>query len=148
MIVAAPTSHIRLDKSGVAWIDDTNVKVIEVIGEHLAHGEGAEEIHLQHRHLSLAQLHSAFAYYFDHRDELEAEIERRLREAEALRAKAGDQPSLKELIERLNQQRRDERQRFGEARLRKLCPERGLNWDLLPENEREEFVNRLLHEGK
>ena len=102
MIAAAPTSHIRLDKSGVAWIDDTNVKVIEVIEEHLAHGEGPAEIHLQHPHLSLAQIHSAFAYYFDHRDELESEIERRLREVEALRAKASHQPSRKKLLARLN----------------------------------------------
>ena len=102
MIAAAPNTHVRLDKSGVAWIDDTNVKVIEVIEEHLAHGQGPEEIHLQHPHLSLAQIHSAFAYYFDHRVELEAEIERRLREVESLRAGASDQPSRKKLLERLN----------------------------------------------
>ena len=102
MIAAAPTTHVRLDKSGVAWIDDTNVKVTEIIEEHLAHGEGAEEIHLQHPHLSLAQIHSAFAYYFDHRDELEADIKERLRKVEALRAKAGDQPTRKKLLARLN----------------------------------------------
>ena len=101
MIATAPASHVHLDKSGVAWIDDTNVKVIEVIGEHLAHGEGPAELHLQHPHLSLAQIHSAFAYYFDHRDEIEAEIERRLRLVESLRAKAGNQPSRKKLLTRL-----------------------------------------------
>ncbi len=40
----------------------------------------------------------------------------------------------------------DERLRFGEAQLRQLCAERGLNWDNLPEDQREEFVDRLLHE--
>jgi hypothetical protein len=44
------------------------------------------------------------------------------------------------------QARRDERVRFGEAQLRKLCAERGLDWDRLSEDEREQFVNRLLHE--
>ena len=44
------------------------------------------------------------------------------------------------------QARRDERIRFGEAQLRQLCAERGLNWDRLSEDEREDFVNRLLHE--
>lgn len=44
------------------------------------------------------------------------------------------------------QVRRDERMRFGEAQLRRLCVERGLDWDHLSEDEREEFVNRLLHE--
>ena len=44
------------------------------------------------------------------------------------------------------QARRDERIRFGEAQLRKLCAERGLDWERLSEDEREQFVNRLLHE--
>jgi uncharacterized protein (DUF433 family) len=102
MITTAPTTHIRVDKAGVAWIDDTNVKVIEVIQDHLAHGVGAEEIHLQHPHLSLAQIHSAFAYYFDHRNKMDTEIARRYREVEALRAKSTNQPSRKKLLARLN----------------------------------------------
>ena len=44
------------------------------------------------------------------------------------------------------QARRDERLRFGEAQLRRLCVERGLDWGRLTEDQREEFVNRLLHE--
>lgn len=104
MITAEPVTHIRLDAKGVGWIDDTNVKVVEIIVEHLANGSSPEEIHFQHPHLSLAQIHSAFAYYFDHRGELDAEIERRSREVEALRAKAKDQPSRKELFARLPKQ--------------------------------------------
>jgi hypothetical protein len=45
-----------------------------------------------------------------------------------------------------SQSRRDERMRFGEAQLRRLCAERKLNWDSLSEDQREEFVNQLLHE--
>jgi len=44
------------------------------------------------------------------------------------------------------QARRDERLRFGEAQLRRRCAERGLDWERLSEDQREEFVNRLLHE--
>jgi hypothetical protein len=44
------------------------------------------------------------------------------------------------------QARRDERMRFGEAQLRRLCAERKLNWDSMSEDQREEFVNQLLHE--
>lgn len=102
MIAAAPTSHIHLDKSGVAWIDDTNVKVVEVILEHLAYGESPEDIHLQHPHLSLAQIHSAFAYYFDHRETMDAAIARDYREVEALRAEAVGQPTREQLLARLN----------------------------------------------
>src|SRR2546421_2563550 len=99
-MIAGPVTHIRLDAKGVAWIDDTNVKVIEVILEHLAHGSSAEEIHLQHPHLSLAQIYSAFAFYFDHRTELEADLERRAAEVDALRVQAKNQPSRKELLAR------------------------------------------------
>lgn len=102
MTATESVTHIRLDAKGVAWIDDTNVKVIEVVLEHLTHGHSPEEIHFQHRHLSLAQVHSAFAYYFDHRAELDAEIERRSREVESLRAQAKVQPSRQELLARLD----------------------------------------------
>jgi hypothetical protein len=44
------------------------------------------------------------------------------------------------------QARRDERLRFGEAQLRRACTERGRDWDCLSEDEREAFVNDLLHE--
>ena len=45
-----------------------------------------------------------------------------------------------------SQSRRDERMRFGEAQLRRICAERKLNWDSMSEDQREEFVNQLLHE--
>ncbi len=41
--------------------------------------------------------------------------------------------------------RREERLRFGEAQLRRASAERGLNWERLSEDEREAFVNDLLH---
>ena len=101
MVATAPTTHIRVDKAGVAWIDDTNVKVVEVILDHLAYGHSPEETHLQHPHLSLAQVYAAYAYYFDHQPRLDAEIERRYRRSELLRAGAGPQPSRKRLLARL-----------------------------------------------
>jgi len=42
--------------------------------------------------------------------------------------------------------RHEERMRFAEAQLRRQCVERGLHWDRLSEAQREEFVDRLLHE--
>ena len=101
MIATASSTHIRVDKSGVAWIDDTNVKVVEVMLDHLAYGHSPEEIHLQHPHLSLAQIHAAFTYYFDHQAALDAELARRYARTEALRAKATPQLSRKKLLARL-----------------------------------------------
>ncbi len=45
-----------------------------------------------------------------------------------------------------SQGRREERLLFGETQLRQACAERGLTWDRLSEDEREAFVNNLLHE--
>lgn len=39
------------------------------------------------------------------------------------------------------------RMTFAEAQLRQLCAERGLDWEVMSEDEREQFVDDLLHEG-
>lgn len=91
------TAHIYLDDRGVAWIDDTNVKVIEVVLDKLAHGSSPEEIHFQHPHLSLAQIHAALSHYYDHQEAFDAEIERDLAEVEDMTALASDSPLRKRL---------------------------------------------------
>lgn len=68
--------HIRLDEQGRPWVDDTNVKVIEIVLNHLAYGWSAETIQENHPHLSLAQVYAALAWYYDHQPEMDAEIER------------------------------------------------------------------------
>jgi hypothetical protein len=44
------------------------------------------------------------------------------------------------------QARRAERMQAGEAQLRRLSSQRGLDWDGMSEDEREAFVDALLHE--
>jgi len=46
------------------------------------------------------------------------------------------------------QQRRLEQIDEMEARLRRLSTERGVAWDALTEQEREDFVNDLIHEDR
>jgi uncharacterized protein (DUF433 family) len=88
--VAAP--HIRIDAEGRAWIDDTNVKVIEVVLDHLAYGWSPEEMHYQHPDLSLAQIHAALAYYYDHQAQFDREIEAGLTHVEAEATQGKDSP--------------------------------------------------------
>lgn len=78
MIAVEPVSHIHTDAQGRAWIDDTNVKVLEVVKDWLAHGSSPEEIVLQHPHLSLAQVHAALAHYYDHQAGYDQEVAREL----------------------------------------------------------------------
>lgn len=96
-MAAVINPHINIDERGVAWIDDSNVKVIEVVLDTLAHGSSPEEIHFQHPHLSLAQIHAALAYYYDHQDALDQAIEQRLQRIDALAAQAGDSPLRRRL---------------------------------------------------
>lgn len=91
------TGHIRLDERGVAWIDDTKTKVVEVAMDMIAHGWSPEEIHFQHPHLSLAQIHAALGHYYDHKQEMDAQIRASAQEVERMRAQAGESPVRKRL---------------------------------------------------
>jgi uncharacterized protein (DUF433 family) len=70
--------HILEDKDGVAYIEGTTTRVMEVVEEKNACGVSAEELHLWHPYLSLAQIHAALAYYWDNKDEMD----RQMRESE------------------------------------------------------------------
>src|ERR1044071_5273233 len=91
------TAHIEVDEDGVAWIDDTRVKVIEVVTDKIVHGSSPEELHFQYPHLSLAQIHAALAYYYDNQTALDAEIERRCKEGDELACRVSD-PTLRERL--------------------------------------------------
>lgn len=72
---AAPIFHIRTDDRGVAFIDGTGIKVKQLVSMHRGWGWSLEEIQRQLPHLSLGQVYTAFAYYYDHRPQIDAEIE-------------------------------------------------------------------------
>ena len=89
-MTAAFTTQIELDGQGVAWIGGTKVKVIEVVLDKIANGWSPEEIHFQHQHLSLAQIHAALTYYYENQNNLDAQIRRRLEEAKKLAPQVSD----------------------------------------------------------
>jgi uncharacterized protein (DUF433 family) len=89
--------HIDMDEKGVARIAGQRTKVIHLVMDKLANGWTPEEIHAQHPHLSLAQIHAAFAYYYDHQAELDAQIDRTLVESDALRQELGESPIVAKL---------------------------------------------------
>lgn len=92
-------SQIEIDDSGVAWIAGANTKVIEVVLDKIAHGWSPEEMCLQHPHLSLAQIHSALAYYYEHKKQIDTQIDREFREAQRLTAEASDPVFRKKLLD-------------------------------------------------
>ena len=84
--------HIALSPEGVPYLSGTQTKVEEVVLDHLAHHWDADEIQRQHPDLTLAQIYSALAYYYDHQEELDREIENGLREVAQIRAGLGTSP--------------------------------------------------------
>jgi uncharacterized protein (DUF433 family) len=57
-------------------IDGHRIRVQDIVIEHEWQGFTPEEIcGIHHPGLTLAEVHSALAYYFDHRDQIVAEIE-------------------------------------------------------------------------
>ena len=80
-------------------IDGTTMKVVELVMAQMAHGWSPEELHFQYPHLSMSQIHSALAYYWDHKETLDEDIERRERYAEEMRQEAGPSPLAKRLRE-------------------------------------------------
>lgn len=91
------TSLIEIDRTGVARIAGATTKVIEVAIDKLANDSSPEEMHIQYPHLSLAQIHAALSYYYEHQEEFDSEIARQLQEVKQLRAEQGDTPLHKRL---------------------------------------------------
>lgn len=89
MSVATTYEHIVLNQAGVPIIEGTNTKIVEIVTEMKAYGWSPEEIHFQHKYLSLGQIYSALAYYWDNADEIDRDIKDRLARIEAIRQQIG-----------------------------------------------------------
>ena len=92
MLAQTRYEHIALDDAQVPFIMGTTMKVVELVMAQIAHGWSPEELSFQHPYLTLGQIHAALGYYWDHQQELDADIERRAQFAEASRAKSGPSP--------------------------------------------------------
>ncbi len=88
-LTATNYPHITLRDDGVAVITGTTMKVAELVAEVQAYGWSPEGLHFQHPDLSLGQIHSALAYYSDHKDTLDHELAQVLLEADERRAAGG-----------------------------------------------------------
>ena len=84
--------HVVLDKKEVPIVAATNMKVVELVLEKTAYGWSPEELHFQHPYLSLGQIYSALAYYWDHKEALDQDIEERLRRVNRIQKETGQTP--------------------------------------------------------
>lgn len=70
-IVKEPGQAARLEKH-------PRLRVSMIVSHYLAYGRSADEICLHLPHVSPGEVYSALAYYFDHREEIDAEIREEL----------------------------------------------------------------------
>lgn len=78
MAAAVKTEHPYVIKNsdicgGSPTIAGTRISV-SLIASRLKYGNSAEDILRDYPHLSLAGIHDAISYYFDHKDEIDQEI--------------------------------------------------------------------------
>ena len=67
--------HITRAANDVARLERLpRIRVAQIAADHIANGWSAEEIIRQYPHLNAAEVHAALGYYFDHREEVDAEL--------------------------------------------------------------------------
>lgn len=79
-VVANP--HIVLNEKGRAVVRGTRSKVTMIVRDHLNGGMTPQEMHEAYPHLSLAAIHAALSYYYDHQAELDADMRQGEHEAD------------------------------------------------------------------
>jgi uncharacterized protein (DUF433 family) len=89
--------HIVVDDHGVPQIAGTTMKVIELVLAERANSWRPAELQDQFPYLSLGQIHSALAYYWDHQAELDQDIDRRRAAVEVLQGSTPVPPAIARL---------------------------------------------------
>jgi uncharacterized protein (DUF433 family) len=97
MLAETRYEHIALNDSHVPVIEGTTMKVAELILAQAAYGWSAEELREQFPYLTFGQIYSALAYYWDHREEMDSDIEGRVRKVDHIRNSMPESPLVKRL---------------------------------------------------
>lgn len=95
--IATEYKHVVLDECNVPVVAGTTMKVVELVEAQIAYGWSPEELHLNHRYLTMSQIHSALAYYWDHKAELDTDINQREQYVKQAEQEAGESPFVRRL---------------------------------------------------
>lgn len=94
-IVKEPDRPARLERH-------PRTRVAMIVADYMWRGWSAEEIARQYPYLSLAEVHAAMTYYFDHREEVEDELVSEYRDVESWKKAHPTSPLLMRLKEQAN----------------------------------------------
>jgi uncharacterized protein (DUF433 family) len=93
MSIGVEYAHIEKVAEGPAHLRQTpRVRVAQIVMDYLAHGWSVDEMCRQHPYLTPAEAHAAMAYYFDHQEEIEGEIEAEMKDSALALANATPSP--------------------------------------------------------
>ena len=77
--------HLSVRADGTIHIGESRYQVIHLAAEHYQHGWTAEELLRQHPDLRPEEVYAALTYFYDHREELVAEMKHSAAEVESTR---------------------------------------------------------------
>jgi len=89
--------HIEFDENDVPYISGTTMKVVELVLGKICYGWSPEELHFQYPHVSMGKIHSALAYYWDHQQEIDKDIQFRLNRVNQIKNEINSKPILNRL---------------------------------------------------
>jgi len=95
------TAHIYLDDRGRGWVDDTNVRVDQIVADVIGPEKMSPERIIEeypHAGFTPAQIHAALAWYYDHQAEIDADFERVRRMVEEGRARQRNSPLVQRAL--------------------------------------------------
>ena len=76
------------------------VRIAQIAMDYLENGWSVEEMCRQHPYMTLAEAHSAMAYYFDHQEEIDQEIAEEIEQVESEKSQAVRSPVYQRLRSR------------------------------------------------
>ena len=93
-VTAARYEHIFVADQQIALDAGTTMYIIALVLATQTYGWSAEELHYQYSYLSLGQMHSALAYYWDCKTNMDADLAQRAAQVATLRQPAPVTPLL------------------------------------------------------
>jgi uncharacterized protein (DUF433 family) len=101
--------HVLLWPDGTPTVSGTRLKVKHVAAAHRYRGLGPQELVESYPSHTLGEMYSALAFYYDHKDEMDRQMEEDEHEEERLWAgiqtRQGPRPTREELLARLVQKK-------------------------------------------
>lgn len=86
-MVTTAWPFIELNEAGVAFVQGTTTKVTEIVSCHLGYRWDADQICRQLSELSLAQIHAALGYYYEHQAACDFQLPAAEAQSENLRSR-------------------------------------------------------------